>query len=278
MKKRFLYVKDSQALRITLCIYLVFVELFQFFWTYFISPISYRYAVGFSNPYTVTGLCINAVCVIAFVVLSFFDYKKSWKSFYIFYGVTFIVDAAHLMISIYEKRDLHTPDSSGFLVLTALSYIIFGVICLLMLTEKRVFKYIIIVFSLFFIITNIVDIVSWLESLTSEPTFRTVYVYDHLLADWEEPFCYITSVITAIPTFVLTLLILTFFIRFKKTEGNQAVYTYENQVDNPYQPYQNYVVPQPVAPVTEGVKYCSRCGTQVNNKDVFCKKCGNRFT
>lgn len=293
MKNNSLYVKDSQTLRIGLCVYVIIMEIFQFLWTYVISPISNYYLEALQTPLAIICTLLTFIKLIIFIVLTCFNLEKSWKFYYLSSGIFLSIGFITGLISTYDmllSSPFQTYDgdtNSLFLAMlsSVISYLLTNIIpaiCLfLMLTEKKFFKYVLVVglsitllFSFYSILSEIPDAI--------EP-HGSYSVGTHILNDLEKPFLHITSMINKIPTYSVALLFITFFIDFKKKPKATSIQANSYAYDISYQPnaYPTTYNPEyfynnsPYTPPE--VKYCPMCGNQANLSDLFCGKCGHAF-
>lgn len=293
MKNNSLYVKDSQTLRIGLCVYVIIMEIFQFLWTYVISPISNYYLEALQTPLAIICTLLTFIKLIIFIVLTCFNLEKSWKFYYLSSGIFLSIGFITGLISTYDML-LSSPfndfdGNTNSLFLAMLPYVISNLltniipaICLfLMLTEKKFFKYVLVVglsitllFSFYSILSEIPDVI--------EP-HGSYSVGTYILNDSEKPFLHITSMIDKIPTYSVALLFITFFIGFKKKPKATSIQANSYAYDMSYQPnaYPTTYNPEyfynntPYTPPE--VKYCPMCGNQANLSDFFCGKCGHAF-
>lgn len=294
MKNNSLYVKDSQTLRIGLCVYVVVVEVFQFLWRYAISPISKYCLDNFQDPLNVIGTFILFVYIVSFIVCCCFRLEKGWKWYYVSFSVYSIIDFIRIIISQYNyysslpirEGDVYNPLSSmiSIFIIYFIELIVPAIISLLMLTKKKPIKYIFIVIQIIFILISLFNVFSHIqEVLTLDETFGWSHINGHLLSESERPFMYIALAIDSIPTFTVAYLFITFFIGFKKKPKATSIQANSYAYDMSYQPnaYPTTYAPEyfynnsPYTPPE--VKYCPMCGNQANLSDFFCGKCGHAF-
>ncbi len=288
MKNNSIYVKDSLSLRIGICAYVVIVELFQLLWMYALSPISQYYAEALQDPIGLITLLLSLAYTTTFIVWAVFSLEKYWKAYYLSFGIYSIISAIVSLISHYNllisssfydgDADLIFSSMMSTFLITLLTNILPAIFVLLILTEKKAFKYIVITCLTIIVILNIANLFSQIPNII-DPTIGAYFIGNHELEDWEIPYAYMTSAINSIPTHTLALLILTCFIKIKKPVKPMGVPVNAYPYGNPYQPNPYPVSPTPTtAPViSPDVKYCPKCGKQAKREDVFCGECGHTF-
>lgn len=309
--KKVLYMNDFPKFRIIGGAVVVAFYIFVQLWNYWLSPLTV-YSKQYFEPslYYLFPIITASIFYIAFLILTFIPYDKSWRYMLLSYSILAVFEVFEQFIYFYYDYKLYTSLDIDFDlwdnfisrlgIIVVFSFIAFTF--LLPFFRRRFSKYLAVIIMgliVFYGIINLFDVIKDCFDFYFSETYDgfTYYYYYGFLMEGEDIDNYLVlRVINSIPILPIYFFFLSLFIGVKKREKvtaspinnmarayNAPVYYPQNSQTVSVPPVTNIPVNIPASPVDEPTvsvaqsSYCSSFSAYVE-PTVSCQSIGEEIS